>query len=100
MNRPFDSWCVLGRTGGDFPDIRFSDLGLDSKLEYVVFEFWGKKFLGTFTGGFPPAIEMRDTDLKSSAFVSFNLILSLSRRVGTLLAVVSIFRHSIGMVNG
>ncbi|HMD14869.1 MAG TPA: hypothetical protein VKI62_09605, partial [Bacteroidota bacterium] len=56
INRPFDSWCVLGRTGGDFPEIRFNDLGLDSKLEYIVFEFWEKKLLGTFSGGFAPGL--------------------------------------------
>lgn len=66
INRPFESWCVLGRTGGDFPEIRFSDLGLDSKVEYEVFEFWGKKFLGTFTGSFSPG--QIDTKYRSQVF--------------------------------
>ena len=29
IDRPFESWMVLGRTGGDFDEIRFEDLGLD-----------------------------------------------------------------------
>jgi len=28
LNRAFGSWLVLGRTGGDFQEIRFADLGL------------------------------------------------------------------------
>lgn len=48
INRPFDFWWVLGCTGGDFPEIRFADLGLDPAREYYVFEFWSKKLLGSF----------------------------------------------------
>jgi alpha-galactosidase len=66
INRPFDSWCVLGRTGGDIPEIRFSDLGLDPTREYLVFEFWGKRMLGTFSGGFTPG--QIEAKFRSQAF--------------------------------
>jgi len=54
IERPFENWCVLGRTGGDFPEIRFADLGLDPNKEYFVFEFWSKRLLGGSTGAFTP----------------------------------------------
>jgi len=54
VERPFGGWAVLGRTGGDFSEISFADLGLDPKAEYDVFEFWTKTLLGSFTGAFPP----------------------------------------------
>jgi len=54
VNRPFESWVVLGRTGGQFDEIRFEDLGLPANKEYVVFEFWQKKYVGTHAGGFSP----------------------------------------------
>jgi hypothetical protein len=55
VNRPFESWVVLGRTGGRFDEIPFAELGLDRAKEYLVFEFWQKKYLGTYSGGFAPA---------------------------------------------
>ena len=54
VNRPFETWSVLGRTGGGSEAIRFQDLGLDKEREYLVFEFWTKKLLGSFRGSFPP----------------------------------------------
>jgi hypothetical protein len=54
VERPFDSWCVLGRTGGEFAELRFSDLGLDPVRDYIVFEFWTRRVLGTFRGSFSP----------------------------------------------
>jgi alpha-galactosidase len=52
--RPFGSWCVLGRTGGDFSEIHFSDLGLPTDREYLVFEYWTKSLKGIFVDGFDP----------------------------------------------
>ena len=66
ISRPFDDWCVLGRTGGDFPEIRFADLGLDPTAEYFVFEFWSKKLLGSFNVRFAPG--QIDPKFKSQAF--------------------------------
>lgn len=66
ISRPFDEWCVLGRTGGDFPEIRLADLGLDPTAEYFVFEFWSKKLLGSFNARFSPG--QIDPKFKSQAF--------------------------------
>ena len=40
ITRPFESWMVLGRTGGHFEAIRFEDLGLDPARRYLVFDYW------------------------------------------------------------
>jgi alpha-galactosidase len=53
LNLPFESWVVLGRLEGGRDSIRFSDLGLTPDKEYLVFEFWTKRFLGAFTGMLP-----------------------------------------------
>jgi alpha-galactosidase len=59
VNRPFESWVVLGRTGGTFGEIGWDDLGLDPKKRYLVFEFWERRFQapdgGTFAPGDVPA---------------------------------------------
>jgi len=52
VNRPFERWMVLGRTGGEDRRIAFADLGLPGDGHYVVFEFWSRRFLGDLTGGF------------------------------------------------
>ncbi len=54
INRPFDSWVVLGRTGAQVDRIAFSDLGLDPARRYLVFEFWEKRFVGGFSEAFAP----------------------------------------------
>ena len=66
ISRPFDNWCVLGRTGGEFSEIRFADLGLDPSREYFVFELWSKKLLGSFSLRFAPG--QLDPKFKSQAF--------------------------------
>ncbi len=66
INRPFDSWCVLGRTGGDFPEIKFADLGLDPAREYYVFEFWSRRLVGSFQNSFIPG--QLDPKFRSQAF--------------------------------
>jgi len=52
--RPFESWTVLGRTGGAFDEIPFAELGLDPAAERLVFEFWTRRLVGSFTGAFAP----------------------------------------------
>ena len=52
INKPFENWLVLGRAGERSSYISFADLGLPTENEYLVFEFWSKKYLGSFTGGF------------------------------------------------
>lgn len=54
VNRPFERWSVLARTGGPETSIRFRDLGLDPAGKYLVFEFWSKTLLGAFRDSFPP----------------------------------------------
>jgi alpha-galactosidase len=66
IGRPFDEWVVLGRTGEEVQEIRFSDLGLEDDREWLVFEFWTKKLLGSFAGSFRPG--PLDPVYKSQAF--------------------------------
>ena len=54
IDRPFENWLVLGRTGESAREIAFADLGLDPGKEYWVFEFWTKRLVGSFTGSFAP----------------------------------------------
>ncbi len=67
IDRPFESWLVLGRTGGEFAEIRLADLGLDPAKEYFVFEFWSKRLLGSFAGAFAPGT--LDPKFRSQAFI-------------------------------
>ncbi len=63
IERPFGKWCVVSvfnytsKTQRD--NFKFStkldaakDLRLDSTKEYIVYEFWSKKLIGTFKGTF------------------------------------------------
>ena len=54
IERPFGSWVVLGRTGGDIDRIPFEQLGLEASREYVVFDYWERRLHGTFSGSFAP----------------------------------------------
>lgn len=54
INRPFENWLILGRAGERSSFLSFQDMGLPSDREYMVFEFWTKKYLGSFIGGFDP----------------------------------------------
>jgi hypothetical protein len=54
INKPFENWMLLGRTGGKYDIILFKDLGLRPDKEYYVFEFWSKRLIGSFSGSFSP----------------------------------------------
>jgi hypothetical protein len=54
INKPFENWMLLGRTGGDDQVIPFSELGLEADKEFYVFEFWSKRLMGSFTNSFFP----------------------------------------------
>jgi hypothetical protein len=54
VNRPFERWMVLGRTGGSVARIAFADLGLPTDRSHLVFEFWSRRFLGELTDSFVP----------------------------------------------
>ena len=48
INKSFENWMLLGRLDERDQIIPFKDLGLDSKKNYLVFEFWSKKLIGEF----------------------------------------------------
>jgi len=52
INKPFENWVMLGRTDGSEKKISFRDLGLDPEKSYHIFEFWSKKYLGSFNKEF------------------------------------------------
>ena len=54
INKPFENWIVLGRVDDRDKVLPFKDLGLDENKQYLVFEFWAKKFAGAFKGSFTP----------------------------------------------
>lgn len=54
INKNYENWLVLGRTSSEEKLICFEDLGLPLENEYLVFEFWTKEFLGSFSGSFTP----------------------------------------------
>ena len=66
INKPFGTWLVLGRLDDRDRLLPFRDLGLDDKKEYLVFEFWTKKFLGQFQTRFVPG--SIDTTFNCQAF--------------------------------
>lgn len=54
VNRPFESWVVLGRTGGPDGEIRFEQLGLDPARQYVVFDYFPRRYRGSFATSLSP----------------------------------------------
>jgi hypothetical protein len=68
INRAFESWMVLGRTGGRGDAIPFEELGLDAKKPHLVFEFWQRRYHGgDLTGAFEPGA--LPTPFNSQVFV-------------------------------
>ncbi|MEW6741510.1 MAG: hypothetical protein AB1486_02025 [Planctomycetota bacterium] len=56
ISRPFESWHVLARLSWEaLPEARvaFADLGLPADRDYLIYEFWSKRFLGSFRDAFP-----------------------------------------------
>lgn len=54
INKPYENWLMLGRTDESLRSFSFAELGLDPAKEYHVFEFWTKKYFGTFKNSFEP----------------------------------------------
>ena len=57
FNLSFGHWNVLHRLNWSQDaagpqTVRFQDIGLDAEKEYLVFEFWTDRFLGSFRGSF------------------------------------------------
>jgi len=76
IERPFERWAVLSRVqwakkrekewtfelkGIPEQVVKFSDLGLESDREYVVFEYWSQKYIGKAKGSFTaPAMDQNN----------------------------------------
>jgi alpha-galactosidase len=54
INRPWASWLMLGRTGNEIERIPFGELGLEPGRAHLVFEFWSRRLLGSFSDFFIP----------------------------------------------
>jgi len=52
IDRPYENWLLLGRTGESLSSISFAELGLPADREYLVFEFWSKTLRGSFSQEF------------------------------------------------
>ncbi|MDE3251706.1 MAG: alpha-galactosidase, partial [Bacteroidota bacterium] len=66
LSKPWENWLVLGRLDDRDKVLPLRDLGLDEKKEYLVFEFWTKKFEGIHTKTFIP--ESIDTQYHCQVF--------------------------------
>ncbi len=66
INKPFETWIVLGRLDNRDSELPVKDLGLDVNKEYLVFEFWTKKFEGTVKTKFIP--DKIDTNFNCQVF--------------------------------
>ncbi|MBL7222942.1 MAG: hypothetical protein ISS72_03730 [Candidatus Brocadiae bacterium] len=76
IDRPFEHWSVLARFNWrklalhwdreDRPaeEVRFADLGLSDREDYLVYEFWSRRFLGKHRGSFTAPAQTRDTGLQ------------------------------------
>jgi hypothetical protein len=80
IERPFGNWTILAvfnyidkYTDNGREPLKFStklsaarDLRLDPNKEYIVYEFWSKKLIGTFKGSFAnPPVNPYDVDVYS-----------------------------------
>ncbi len=56
INKDYENWMVLGRTGTRVKYIEFERLGLDPEDKYIVFDFWHRKYMGSYYQGFLPGV--------------------------------------------
>ena len=76
IDRPFEHWSVLARFNWrklalhwnreDRPaeEVKFSDLGLSDRKEHLVYEFWGRHFLGKCRGSFTVPAQKPDNGVQ------------------------------------
>jgi len=76
IDRPFEHWSVLarfnwrklalhwGREDRPAEEVRFADLGLSDREDYLVYEFWSRRFLGKHRGSFTAPAQKRDNGLQ------------------------------------
>ena len=71
VKRPFGEWHVVGLFNVDYEQtgepitqqIRFEDLDLSPEREYLVYEFWSRRFLGVNKGGFTRTLSAPDCEV-------------------------------------
>ena len=71
VQRGFGRWTIAGLFNVDFDgkgapithEVRFSDMDLDPTKEYLVYEFWGHKFLGAVRGAFTRTLAAPDCEI-------------------------------------
>ncbi|MFQ3549721.1 MAG: hypothetical protein SNJ70_08220 [Armatimonadota bacterium] len=57
IDKPYEHWLVAARAAWSEDnlskkEIKFSELGLSTDKEYLVFDFWNEKFIGVFSKSF------------------------------------------------
>ncbi|NOZ22103.1 MAG: hypothetical protein GXP25_13565 [Planctomycetes bacterium] len=73
IKRKFGEWNVVGLFNVDYgqegkpitQEIRFDDLDLSPEKEYLVYEFWGKQFLGVKKDSFTRTLQAPDCEIYS-----------------------------------
>jgi len=90
VKRAFGEWHVVGLFNVDYDgagraiteEIRFEDLDLSPEREYLVYEFWSRRFLGVKTGGFTRTLSAPDCEVYSIVEKQAHpVLLSTSRHV-------------------
>ena len=96
IDKPFENWSVLARFNwrkltshwdrDRLPEqrVRFADLGLSDEKEYLVFEFWSRRFLGRSKGSFTAPEQPSDNGLQVFAIRQareYPWVLSTSRHI-------------------
>ncbi|MCX7015628.1 MAG: hypothetical protein NTW86_24260 [Candidatus Sumerlaeota bacterium] len=73
IRRAFGQWNIAGLFNVDFAQdgqpitqtIRFADLDLSPDKEYLVYEFWSRRFLGALKGEFTRTLQAPDCEIYS-----------------------------------
>ena len=71
VRRAFGEWNVVGLFNVDYgrkgeaitQRVAFEDLGLSPEKDYLVYEFWSRRFLGVLRGGFSRTLEAPDCEV-------------------------------------
>ena len=97
INRPFESWVVLGRTGGRSPRSVRRISASTRRRRYLVFEFWERRSWATLSAERSRRDRCRpDSTRRCSSSASVCRTRRSSRRAGTSPAAASISSTSRG----